>query len=80
MPIFSYIAYPKEEGKDALVAELSAVKGCQAVPAEKEEIVLLVTDTPDEECEKKLQEQLKQIKSLQSLSMTFGHVDEHSRQ
>jgi hypothetical protein len=38
--------------------------------------LILVTDTPDEETEKKLQEKLKTLKSLESLGMTFGHTDD----
>jgi hypothetical protein len=46
------------------------------VPAENEEILILVTDTPDEKKEKELQKKLKELKSLESLGMTFGHTDE----
>jgi hypothetical protein len=38
--------------------------------------LILVTDTPDEKTEKELQKKLKEIKSLESLGMTFGHTDE----
>jgi hypothetical protein len=46
------------------------------MPAENEEVLILVTDTPDEEKEKALHKKLKELKSLQSLGMTFGHTDE----
>jgi hypothetical protein len=35
-----------------------------------------VTDTPDRESEKELQEQFNKLESLESLSMTFGYNDE----
>jgi hypothetical protein len=37
---------------------------------------VLVTDAPDQKAEEELQERLRGLKALQSLSMTFGHVDE----
>jgi len=76
VPVFSYLAYPEKGAKEELLNDLSALDYCEATPAENEEILILVTDTPDEDKEKELQEKLKEIKSLQSLGMTFGHTDE----
>ena len=75
MPVFSYLAYPKPEAKQELLNELSALKYCEVTPADNENILILITDTPDEASEKALQKKLKQLKSLESLGMTFGHVD-----
>jgi len=76
MPIFSYIAYPVKGAKDTLFKELSTLHYCDVTPAENGEILILVTDTPDEQQEKFLQKKLKNITSLQSLGMTFGHTDD----
>ena len=76
MPIFSYLAYPVQGAKEQLLNDLSALDFCEVTPAENEDVLVLVTDTPDEETEKKLQEKLKSVKSLESLGMTFGHTDE----
>lgn len=73
MPIFSYIAIPEKGAKEPLCEELSALEHCQVVPAENQEIVVLVTDTPDDEVEKNLQRNLKTVKHLQSLSLAFGY-------
>ena len=75
MPVFSYLAYPKRGSKEQLVKDLAALDYCEATPADNEEILILVTDTPDEDQEKALQKKLKKLKSLESLGMTFGHVD-----
>lgn len=76
MPVFSYIAYPKKGEKETLLKELTSLDHCEARPAENEDILILVTDTPDEKNERALQEKLKALISLGSLSMTFGHTDE----
>jgi len=75
MPVFSYLAYPKQGAKQQLIKDLAALDDCETMPADNEEILILVTDTPDEEQEKALQKKLKSLKSLESLGMTFGHVD-----
>jgi nitrate reductase NapAB chaperone NapD len=76
MPVFSYLAYPVQGAKEELLNDLAALDHCEVMPAENKEILILVTDTPDEEKEKELRKKLKDLKSLQSLGMTFGHTDE----
>ena len=75
MPVFSYLAYPKPGAKQDLLNDLSALDYCEATPADNQNILILITDTPDEETEKVLQKKLKELKTLESLGMTFGHVD-----
>jgi nitrate reductase NapAB chaperone NapD len=75
MPVFSYLAYPKQGAKEQLLKDLVALDYCEATPADNQEILILVTDTPDEDKEKALQKKLKALNSLESLGMTFGHVD-----
>jgi len=75
MPIFSYLAYPEKGEKEALLKDLTALEHCEVTPAENEEVLLLVTDTPNDDTEKALQKRLNRLKSLQSLGMTFGHGD-----
>jgi len=76
MPVCSYLAHPAPGAKEQLVKELNSLKYCEVTPAENEDVIILLTDTPDEETEKRLQKQLKALKSLQSLGMTFGHADD----
>ena len=75
MPVFSYLAYPKQGAKQELFNELNALDHCEATPADNQNILILLTDTPDDETEKDLQKKLKNLKALESLGMTFGHVD-----
>ena len=72
MPVFSYLAIPKSGAKEALCTELASIENCRFLPADNHEVVVLVTDTPDVTVEKRLQEALKQLPSLQSLSLAFG--------
>ncbi len=73
MPILSYLAIPQKGAREKLCTDLSALEFCQVIPAKNQDVVILVSDTPDEISEKKLQKALKHMPSLQSLSLTFGY-------
>ena len=73
MPVFSYLAIPKNGAKEALCTELASLEHCRIMPADNHEVVVLVTDTPDVTVEKALQESLTRLQSLQSLSLAFGY-------
>ncbi|MCP4752139.1 MAG: hypothetical protein GY866_14680 [Proteobacteria bacterium] len=75
MPIISYLATPIQGEKSRLFSQLQSMKHCEAVCADNEDLIVLVTDTPDEAAEKDLQRQLKALSSLQTLSMAYGHAD-----
>ena len=75
MPIFSYLATPQPGETEKLTTELKALTYCTVVPADNRNVLLLVTDTPDDEAEKKLQKQLERIPSLQLLSLAYGHAE-----
>ena len=76
MPIFSYLVYPHQGLKENLIKDLAAIEHCEVIPSTNEEVLILLTDTQNENAEKELIQKLKSLKSLQSLSMTFGHADE----
>ena len=78
MPILSYLAYPIKGAKEALHNDLSELGFCEAMPAENADVLILVTDTPNDEEEKRLQKKLKDLKLLQSLAMAFGHTDDEA--
>ncbi len=74
MPIFSYLALPKDGAKEQLCAELARLPHCRIIPADNHQVVVVITDTPDEATEETLQESLKNLPSLQSLDLAFGHT------
>lgn len=79
MPIFSYVAIPANGDKETLCADLIAMQHCEVIPADNKDVIVLVTDTPDENTEKKLQQTLKNLQSLQSLSLAFGYDDNEKK-
>ena len=75
MPIFSYLAIPTSGDKELLCISLANLPHCEIIPSDNQEVVVLVTDTPDEATEDKLQKSLKNMQTLQSLSLAFGYDD-----
>ena len=41
MPVFSYLAYPKQGAKEQLIKDLAALDYCEITPADNEEILIL---------------------------------------
>ena len=75
MPVFSFLAYPEDNMKEQLIKDLSDLDYCDIKAADNNDVLILVTDTPDELTNKELLTTIKNLTSLQSLSMTFGHAD-----
>ena len=75
MPIFSYVAIPEKGAMNAMCKDLESLDYCEVIRSDNKNIAILVTDAPDEASEKALQKQLKNLKTLQSFSMSFGYND-----
>jgi nitrate reductase NapAB chaperone NapD len=75
MPIVSYLAYSNLGQRQALARRLGALSECSVFPAENQDVVVLITDTPDAKSEEKLRQRLRKIEELACLAMVFAHGD-----
>ena len=75
MPIFSFLAYPVDNQKETLIKELSEIPCCEITPSENEDVIIVLLDTPDEQTNAELINTIKNLKSIQSLNMAFGHSE-----
>lgn len=75
MPIKSYIAIPLDGRREELVASLNSMKGCELIPADNHDLLVIVCDTTSEEEDKALYKQINALDSLQLLSMVSGFDD-----
>ena len=75
MPIKSYLAYPVRGRRDDVAGALRALPGCQVIPAINRDLLVVVTDTPDETAEEALQEALALVKELEGLALVAGLGD-----
>ncbi|MDX1327680.1 MAG: hypothetical protein R3299_08215 [Arenibacter sp.] len=72
MPIKSYLAHPVTGKKEELMEALLLLGQCEVVPAENQDVLALVTDTPDEKSEELLKEKIEALDSLKLLSLVSG--------
>lgn len=75
MAICSYLVIPRPGEMEALCERLTALPGCDAVPAMNHDLLVLVTDTPDRAQENQLRERIEGMDGIQALVLTFGEVD-----
>ncbi|EAR02369.1 hypothetical protein [Maribacter sp. HTCC2170] len=72
MPIISYLAHPQEGKKSELYDKLSLMENCEVIPAENENLLIVITDTETDIEENILKEKIETIQSLKLLAMVSG--------
>ncbi|VAW26756.1 hypothetical protein MNBD_BACTEROID04-882 [hydrothermal vent metagenome] len=72
MPIKSYILHYEENKREALIKELQKLQGCEIIPAQNHDVLVLVTETETEELDSKLYNKLLEIKGLKHVSLVSG--------
>lgn len=72
MPIKSYLAHPEDGKKQDLLEALSKIEQCEVIPAENQDLLIVVTETNSQEEEENLKEQIENIDGLKLLSMVSG--------
>ncbi len=72
MPITSYLAHPQEGKKSELLKALTSFKDCEVIPAENEDILVVVTETRDTEEENNLKDKIETLNSLKLLVLVSG--------
>lgn len=73
MPVCSYLVFPRP-GVTALGDRLASLEHCDVAPAENEDLLILVTDTPDQQAEESLQETLRAEREIGCMVLTFGDI------
>ena len=72
MVIKSYLAHAVTGKKQELLEALNKLNQCQVTSAENEDIIVLVTDTSDDNEDELLKEKIESILSLKMLSLVSG--------
>ncbi|SHG56063.1 hypothetical protein [Winogradskyella jejuensis] len=72
MPVKSYIAHAMTGKKEELMQALLSFEQCEVIPAENQDVVALVTDTPNDMEEEILKQKIEAIQSLKLLSLVSG--------
>jgi nitrate reductase NapAB chaperone NapD len=74
MPVCSYLVHPSPGKQGVVMKKFEGMPECEAELSEKGELIILVTVSEDKESEKQLQENLKEIKEIDCLALSFGQV------
>lgn len=72
MPVKSYLAHPLKGKKQQLVESISAIDGCEVIPAENKDVLIVVTDTETRNQDEILKEKIEAIDSLKLLALVSG--------
>ena len=75
MAICGYLVFSETGAGPALAERLAALPGCDVVPAENRDLLLLVTDSQGADEEAALREKVEQVEGVSALVLTFGEVD-----
>lgn len=74
VPTCSYVVFAKTGQKEELVEELSSIPEAELQPAEQENVVLLLTETRDMDDQKRLEDRLDEVESIQVIAQSFGEI------
>ena len=75
MPICSYLIFPDEGRGESLCRRLNAIPGCEAVEAENDDLLILVTDTVSAEEDEALRRVLAELDEIRTMVLVFGEVE-----
>jgi len=78
MPIKSYIAFPQANKKTQLIKVLESTTHCEVTPSINKDVLVLVTDTENDQQEEELQRVLDNIEELEHLNLVSGFSDNAS--
>lgn len=77
MPICSYLVFPQSGTRQRLTEALVQLPGCEVFPADnRDDVMVLVTETKTPDDEDVLQNALKAMADIQCLVLTFGEIAE----
>ena len=74
MPIKSYLALASENKQEALRTEVLAL-GCEVMPAENKDVLIVISETKNEEEDKALLEKLNSLKNLRHLTLVSAFAE-----
>jgi nitrate reductase NapAB chaperone NapD len=75
MPVCSYLVIPEKGQGGHLTRRLGDLPGCDVVQARNQEVLLLVTDTPGPDEDRRLRSRIEALPGIHALVLSFGEID-----
>jgi nitrate reductase NapAB chaperone NapD len=72
MPIKSYLIFPKDGHAVGVIKKLTQFTHCEVMPADNQEVIVLVTDCDSEKEDEQFLETLKGDSTIQHISLISG--------
>lgn len=72
MPIKSYILHIEEGKMELVLKKLYNLQNCEVIPAQNQNVLVVVTATDTEELDNNIYNQLLEIEGLKHLSLVSG--------
>ena len=76
MPVCSYLVYPRPGRHEAVTEQLTNLDGCRVIPAEDRSVMILVTETPDDQADRDLRQTIETQPDIDCLALCFAHAEE----
>ena len=75
MTIQSYLVYPEPGRTAALAAALAQIPGCEVIPSVNRDVLVLVTESPDDTAQRSLETRLEDLDGAACLAMVGGWTE-----
>ncbi|WP_420581657.1 chaperone NapD [Reichenbachiella sp.] len=75
MPISSFLAIPKQDQLTQLTDQIALFPECDALPSTNKDLLVVVTETKDNQAEETLLEKINALDCLEQLTMVSGFKD-----
>lgn len=70
------MVHHKEGKKELLLKQLTLLSGCEAIPSQNKDVIVLITDTHSKEAEKALEKELEALTDINHLALVSGFAAE----
>lgn len=75
MAIRSYLVIPAPGEAGAARERLASLPGCEVLPADSAELLVLVTETADRRADDALRDRIEALDGIHALVLTFAEVE-----
>lgn len=73
MSVSSYFAYSHLGKRDHLVEKLQKIPGCSTYPSDREDLLILVTESVEGKAEEKMINTIEALPELSCLALIYAH-------
>lgn len=73
MPVKSYLIFPKNNKTEDVIKSLSLMDYCDVFPSDDEKIIILITETDNEQTDEELWKELQSNSAIQQINLIAAY-------